>query len=215
MPWQLQTTSLFCCKSPQLPSGTGRSELMGFYIPWKVAAAVIAGGNLMTLIPGGQVRRPEVVFHYLRMGHFYLFLLSLFLPPKCTRNIHLHSHCCSHSSSAWVDLFVLFHPDGEGQGKSGGSPLELCLPNLSFWRRAGGGSRADMMLVYSIHSFIPIWDIRTVKLSRNLGVNGYINSNVMMNQSQLLREAVALALNKQRWSLVPVQNMRWEVAAGR
>lgn len=46
-PWQLQMMSLFCHKSPQLPSGTDRSELMGLSTPWKVAAAVI-GGSLMT-----------------------------------------------------------------------------------------------------------------------------------------------------------------------
>lgn len=168
----------------------------------------------MTPITGGQVRRPEVVFHSLRMGHFYLFLLSLFLPPKSPWNTHLHSHCCSYCSSTWVDLFVLSHPDGKGQGKSSGSPLELCLPSLSFWRRAGGRSRADMMLVYSIHSFIPIWDICTVQLSRNLGVNGYINSNVMMNQSQLLREAVAYGIGLEQAKTETCSSTKHETRSG-
>lgn len=136
LPWQLQTMSLFCCKSPQLPSGTGRSELMGLSTPWEVAAAVIGEGNLMTQITGCQVRGPEVMFYYLKMGHFYLFPPSLFPSTESTRCPHLRSHCCTHTWT-WVDLSALSHPDGEGRGESSGSPLELCLPSLSFWRRAG------------------------------------------------------------------------------
>lgn len=73
MPYRLQM-SLFCCKLPQLPSGTGRSELAGLSTPRKVAA-VTAEGNLMTQITDFRTEGQSLLCP-LRMGHFYFF------PPK-------------------------------------------------------------------------------------------------------------------------------------
>lgn len=82
--------SLFCCKLPQLPSGTGRSELAGLSTPRKVAAAT-AEGNLMTQITDVRTEGQRLLYP-LRTGRFYLFP-----PKKCMWCSHLHSHCHRHT----------------------------------------------------------------------------------------------------------------------
>lgn len=82
--------SLFCCKLPQLPSGTGRSELAGLSTPRKGAAAT-AEGNLMTQITDGRTEGQRLLYP-LRTGHFYLF------PHReCMWCSHLHSQCHRHT----------------------------------------------------------------------------------------------------------------------
>lgn len=138
--------SLFCCKLPQLPNGIGRSQLAGLSTSRKVAA-VTAEGNLMTQITDVRTVGQRLL-HPLRMGHF-----NLFPPRECMWCSHLRSHCHRHTFQTWADLFALSHPDSKGKGKSSESPMELCLPNLSIWRRASSRSRAEIMLVYSRHPF--------------------------------------------------------------
>lgn len=134
-PWQLQMMSLFCHKSPQLPSGTDRSELMGLSTPWKVATAVI-GGSLMTDHRLSGERTGGYVL--LSENGPSLPFPSIPFPSQRMQVIHPPlSHCCSNGFWTWVDLFALSHPDGKGKGKSRERSLELCLPSLPFWRRPG------------------------------------------------------------------------------
>lgn len=57
-------------------------------------------------------------------------------------------------------------------------------------------------------------DICRVQLSRNLGVNGYINSSVMMNQSQLLREAAASGISFEQPKTGPCSSIKHEMKSG-
>lgn len=135
LPWQLQTMSLFCCKSPQLPNGTGRAELMGLSTPWKVAATGIGGGNLMSLlITGCRMKGLEVTFCWLRKGHF-----SFSFHPIPSQWIYVVLP--SSLSLLWPVpgfglSFCAIPPAGRGTSQSCGRPLKLCLKNLSL-RRAG------------------------------------------------------------------------------
>lgn len=130
----------------------------------------------------------------------------------------LHTHTPSRPG---VDLFALSHPDGKGKGKSSGNPMEQCLPNLSVWKRAGSRrqSRHDAGLVQTL---IYPWDMCTLQMRMDLAINGYKNSRAMTNQSQLLREAVALGIILKQAKMGPCSCIKhemrsddWQGRAGR
>lgn len=134
LPWQLQTMSLFCCKSPQLPNGTGRSELMGLSTPWKVAAAGIGGGNLVSLlITSSRVKGLEVTFYYLRKGHFQLFLPSHSLPVNlCGTPIF----ALTVVASFWIWVVFLCHPTRRHRNRPERWKAPEALPTKSFTEKS-------------------------------------------------------------------------------
>lgn len=138
--------SLFCCKLPQLPSGTGRSELAGLSTPRKVAAAT-AEGNLMIQITDVRTEGQRL-FYALRMGHFYLF------PPKNACNAPIFTPTAAATLSG-LGLIFLHCPTVLAREKV--RAVEVPWSNACQVFQSGEeqavGSRADMMLVYSRHSF--------------------------------------------------------------
>jgi len=50
-----------------------------------------------------------------------------------------------------------------------------------------------------------------MQLSRNLGVNGYTNGSVMMNQSQVLREAAASDISLGQAKTGPCSSIKHEM----
>lgn len=109
----------------------------------------------MTQVTGCQVRGPEVMFYYLRMGHFYLFPPS-FSFPKNAGDAPIFTLTAAATLSG-LGLIFLHCPTLMARGKIRAVEVPWSSAYQAFHsgEEQAVGSRADMMLVYSRHSFIP------------------------------------------------------------